>query len=283
MMQLIREIINGRTSVSAEEVAQIAGIFCDTYKTRPNVIDIPDERLLVAGDLHGELSSLRTIIRLFRPREDYSLIFLGDYVDRGPQQVETFNLAMALAIAYPERVTMLRGNHESMEVTLRYGFYESAFTTYSATTFNEYLRCFDILPLAATSAGGLFCCHGGVPEGLRSIEQLQAIDRSNNALNNEIAFQLLWNDPREADFAFGPSERGDRPQTFGRLAFDEFCENLHVRMMLRGHEAVPEGVRTMFDGRLLSVFSASYGGLVTPMIVKIDTRDRWTAVRLAED
>ncbi len=282
-MQLVREIINGRTTVTEEEVVQIVGMFCDLYKTLPNVIEIPDNRLFVAGDLHGELESLRSIIKIFNSREDYRLIFLGDYVDRGPQQVETFNLAMALAIAYPDRVIMLRGNHESVEVVLRYGFYEAAFMAYSATAFNEYIKCFDVLPLAATSTGGLFCCHGGVPEDLQSINRLQTIDRSSRVFSNTIAFQLLWNDPREADFEFGPSERGEPAKTFGRHAFDTFCKELGVRMMIRGHEVVPEGVRSMFNGRLLSVFSASYGGLVTPMIVQLDNLDRWTAVPLDTD
>jgi hypothetical protein len=197
------------------------------------------------------------------------MIFLGDYADRGPQQTETFNLVLSLAREYPKRVFMLRGNHESSEIARVYGFYSAVVERYSHGLFDSYCRVFESLPLAGLSSDGVFSCHGGVPEHINSSEQIQEIDRFHINFPDDTAFQLAWNDPRERDFHFGPSYRSDRAREFGRFAFEDFASNLGIRLMIRGHEAFEEGYQDFFDGRLMSVFSASYAGAVNPKVIRV--------------
>ncbi len=268
-MDLVRSIIEGKMEVSKEEIHQLTGIVRDLYRSKSNVEDIPSRNVFFIGDLHGEYKSISSVTQLYHKYKNHTFVFLGDYADRGPEQIETFNLVMALAIESPDRVLMLRGNHETDEVAQRYGFYSEVTHKYSFDVYGYYLDVFQVLPLAAHSSEGIFACHGGVPEGVDSIEDIQSRKRFNLNLSDDILFQLAWNDPKEADFRFAANSRGNRVKAFGRKAFDEFTESLGIRIMFRAHEVIPEGIKTFFDNRLISVFSAEYRGMATPKVVRL--------------
>ena len=111
-MDAVQSILNGKTNVDAEEIVRMLGMLKDDYRSKPNVVEIPSSNLIFVGDLHGELDSVFQVQRLFSKYKTHSFIFLGDYGDRGPAQIETVNTVMALALSEPERVFLLRGNHE---------------------------------------------------------------------------------------------------------------------------------------------------------------------------
>jgi hypothetical protein len=176
---------------------------------------------------------------------------------------------MALALSEPDRVVMLRGNHESDSVAQRYGFYSEVTRKFFFDLYNKYLEVFRVLPMAAYSSSGVFACHGGIPEGVTSIDDIQKCNRINLDFPDNILFQLVWNDPKEADFRFAANRRGARVKAFGRKAFDEFSENLHVKLMFRAHEVFPDGFKKFFGGGLTSVFSSAYRGAVTPKVLRL--------------
>lgn len=268
-MNLVRSIIEGKMEFSKEEIKQLSDMFRDLYRSKNNVENIPSRNVFFIGDLHGEYESVSSVKQLYHKYKNHTFVFLGDYADRGPAQVETFNLVMAMAIESPDRVLMLRGNHETDEVAQRYGFYSEVTHKYSFDVYGYYLDVFQVLPLAAHSSEGIFACHGGVPEGVDSIEAIQSRKRFNLNLPDDILFQLAWNDPKEADFRFAANSRGNRVKAFGRKAFDEFTESLGIRIMFRAHEVIPEGIKSFFDNRLISVFSAEYRGMATPKVVRL--------------
>lgn len=123
----------------------------------------------VCGDIHGQFvssSASSTIIRvvhLFSQQHDLSelfriggnspdtnYLFMGDYVDRGYYSVETVTLLVALKLRYRDRVTILRGNHESRQITQVYGFYDECLRKYgNANVWRFFTDLFDFLPLTA--------------------------------------------------------------------------------------------------------------------------------------
>jgi len=124
---------------------------------------------------------------------DVNYLFLGNYVNRGYFSVETMSLITCLKLRYPERIHLLRGNHESRPVTRAYGFYGECMRKYGNTNvWRHFTDLFDFLPLAAVINKEIFAVHAGIPPALTSIDQLRLVDRFKEVSDETFVVPLLW-------------------------------------------------------------------------------------------
>ncbi|OHT00044.1 hypothetical protein TRFO_33324 [Tritrichomonas foetus] len=104
----------------------------EVLQKKPTLLNLTGE-FYVIGDLHGNIRDLLRILVAARFQvTDVKLLFLGDYVDRGEFSIEVISLLLAMMIQFPDRVFLLRGNHEFAEVNEKYGFRDQLITEYSA-------------------------------------------------------------------------------------------------------------------------------------------------------
>jgi serine/threonine-protein phosphatase PP1 catalytic subunit len=103
------------------------------------------------------------------PPPETNYLFLGDYVDRGKQSIETVCLLLAYKIKYPEGVFMLRGNHECQNISRVYGFFDECKRRYSVKLWKEFMTLFDNLPIAALVEDKILCMHGGLSPDLKQL------------------------------------------------------------------------------------------------------------------
>lgn len=95
-------------------------------------------------------------------------------MDRGFNSVETFLLLLALKVRYPDRMTLIRGNHESRQITQIYGFYDECIRKFgNANVWRYCCDVFDYLSLAAIVDGKILAVHGGLSPLINSIEQVR--------------------------------------------------------------------------------------------------------------
>ncbi len=154
------------------------------------------------------------------PKTNY--LFMGDFVDRGYYSVETFLLLLALKVRYPDRITLIRGNHESRQITQVYGFYDECLRKYGSVNVWRYCcEIFDYLSLAAIIDDRIFCVHGGLSPTVNTLDQIRVIDRKQEVPHDGPMCDLLWSDPEDI-VGWGLSPRG-AGYLFGGDVTKEVC------------------------------------------------------------
>lgn len=149
----------------------------------------------ICGDVHGQYSDLLRLFEYggFPPVSNY--LFLGDYVDRGKQSIETICLLLAYKIQYPENFFILRGNHESAGINRIYGFYDECKRRYSIKLWKVFSDVFNCLPAAALVDEKILCMHGGLSPELKDLQQIADITRPCDVPDMGLLCDILWSDP----------------------------------------------------------------------------------------
>jgi len=187
---------------------------------------------------------------------EVNYLFMGDFVDRGKYSVETFLLLLALKVKYPDRITLIRGNHESRQITQVYGFYDECMQKYGSVNVWRYCtEVFDCLSLAALIENKVFCVHGGLSPSISTINDIRVIERKQEVPHDGSMCDLLWSDPDPEIKGFDLSLRG-AGYLFGSDTVLQFNRKNNIELIARAHQLIMEGYKTMFDNSLVTVWSA---------------------------
>jgi serine/threonine-protein phosphatase PP1 catalytic subunit len=133
--------------------------------------------ITICGDTHGQYTDLLRLFEVGRHPPETNYLFLGDYVDRGKQSIETICLLMAYKIKNPVNFFLLRGNHECGSINRIYGFYDECKRSYCIRIWKAFIDLFNYLPIAAIVDDKIFCVHGGLSPDLNEIEDILNIKR----------------------------------------------------------------------------------------------------------
>ena len=220
--------------------------------------------LNICGDIHGQFYDLLQLFEIggYPPEKNY--LFLGDYVDRGKQSIETIALLFAYKIKYPENFFLLRGNHECSSVNRIYGFFDECKRRYNIKLWKNYIDCFNCLPIAAVIDDSIFCCHGGLSPELVFVNQIKNIIRPTDVPEYGMLCDILWSDPSENENMneyFGVNERGISV-TFSKKSLQNFLNDNNLELLCRAHQVVEEGYEFYGNNTCVTVFSApNYCGM----------------------
>jgi len=183
------------------------------------------------------------------------VLFLGDYVDRGKQSIETICLLMAFKVRYPENFFVLRGNHECSSINRIYGFYDECRRRYNIKLWKTFCDVFNCMPVAAIVDEKIFCTHGGLSPELTSMEQIRRIQRPTDVPDQGLLCDLLWSDPDGEIKGWGENDRGVS-FTFGGDIVARFLQRFDLDLVCRAHQVVEDGYSFFCDRRLVTIFSA---------------------------
>ena len=212
--------------------------------------------LYICGDIHGQYYDLLRVFDILNYPPQSTFLFLGDYVDRGKQSLECLLLLLCLKIQFPEKIFLIRGNHESEALNKIYGFFDECKRRLSIKCFKKITNLFNIMPISALINENILCMHGGLSKDLQNVEQINKILRPTEVPDEGLLCDLLWSDPNDQlNEDFGSNER-NVSITFSKDYVKNFVEKNNLDLICRAHQVVEEGFEFFADMKLVTIFTA---------------------------
>lgn len=236
------------------EIFAICQAAREVFLSQPALLELSPP-VKIVGDVHGQYTDLIRMFEMcgFPPNSNY--LFLGDYVDRGKQSLETILLLLCYKLKFPENFFLLRGNHECANVTRVYGFYDECKRRCNVKVWKAFVDTFNTLPIASIVAGKIFCVHGGLSPSLSHMDDIRQIARPTDVPDYGLLNDLLWSDPADMENDWESNERGVS-YCFGKKVIMEFLQRHDFDLVCRAHMVVEDGYEFFNDRILVTVFSA---------------------------
>ncbi len=243
--------------------------------------DVSHGSVFFVGDTHGSIEDTFYIIdfflRIIKEKPEDKFLFVGDYVDRNPYDLQNLTLITAFYILFQDRVTLLRGNHEDRTINEYYGFYDNLLRRFydkAEDLYEEIIQFFTHLPIAHISnmknedkkGARVFSVHGGIPidplnfnepKILEEIEPELVCEVEKSELMDKLTVSMLWSDPDEYIEYIVTDDNNTGRMQFGRPILEQFLKANNLDVVVRGHQKWTEGIKVFFDYKLFSLFSTS--------------------------
>ncbi|KAI5191036.1 serine/threonine-protein phosphatase 4 catalytic subunit [Nematocida sp. AWRm77] len=237
--------------ITPNEIGKLCKDAIEVLAEEPSLLSLSSD-IVVVGDIHGQFFDFLNIFKVC-PFKKY--LFLGDYVDRGANSLETILLLLMIKTKHRDRVWLLRGNHESRQLSSTYGFYEECLHVYKSSVVWEMIcEVFEYLPLAAAIDNTVFAVHGGIGPRF-SLDALMETSRVAEIANTEALAAALWSDPDSDVEEYEENSRG-AGFLFGEKQVDEFFLRTGFKKIIRSHQLVDEGYKEHFNGKVVTIWSA---------------------------
>jgi protein phosphatase len=270
----LSSLVKDASKVSANEFIQLVENSINQLKSEikhigflqivGRLVEMPPKgEVIIVGDIHGDLHSLVYILKnsgfLERSLKDkgISMIFLGDYGDRGVYSPEVYYIILKLKDQFPENVILMRGNHEGpddllasphdLPIQLQEKFGKRGREAYAKTR-----ELFNYLYNAILISERYIILHGGVPSQVLTIDDLANADKTHPKETH--LEEILWNDPNDEIKGTYPSPRG-AGKLFGEDVTEKFLKMVNAKVLIRGHEPDKNGFKINHRNKVLTLFS----------------------------
>ncbi|OMJ88065.1 hypothetical protein SteCoe_10048 [Stentor coeruleus] len=220
-----------------------------------NNVQLVSAPVIICGDIRGQFYELLELFRIGGNIPDQHYIFMGCYVNKGYNSVETFELLLALKVKYPQCITLLRGNYESRQLSQAFGLYDECIHKYgNVNPWIYFIDVFDYLNIAAVVENKILCIHGGLSPEINTLDQIRVIDRKVEIPYEGAFCDLMWSDPENVEtWAINPRGCG---WCFGSKVTEEFNQINGIDLICRSHQLVQEGFKYWFPKKnLVTVWS----------------------------
>jgi predicted phosphodiesterase len=232
--------------MTREEIKELLNEAEKRFASEAKLIQLESGKVIFVGDTHGDLEATEKITHRYL-KSNNKLVFLGDYVDRGPASLENINFLLGQKIGYSRSLYLLMGNHEGYAMG---SFHPADFWEgLDAELCQRYSEVLSKLPLAVSTPNGIIALHGALPDvsGLADINRIKP--------GSAEWHQITWGDCQEMAGKFlGIDPYTGRPQ-FGRGWFQEIMSRLGKNVLIRSHQ--PDAPPRMYGRRCLTIFTSS--------------------------
>jgi len=269
-MDVLRQHLLREGQLKKPEMMDLISRVTKIMHSEPNVIRIK-EPVIIVGDIHGQFYDM---IHMFekvvdsRKLPNTNMLFLGDYVDRGRYSIEVCIFLYALKINFPNEITMLRGNHESIAMTEHFTFREEVLRKFNGdeSVFDAFINSFESMPIAADVNGDYLCMHGGISPDLNSVVDINKIDIFIEIPLSGFLCDLLWSDPcadKEARTCkYSKNAERECSYKFGLEPVKQILKKNNFLSIIRAHQVQIDGYKMHRWGgnqafpSVITVFSA---------------------------
>ncbi|MDO9179972.1 MAG: metallophosphoesterase family protein [Agitococcus sp.] len=275
---------------------EVSGLF-RTYPHKLLTLSEDKKCFYIAGDLHADFVTLKHIFKkakFLNDSDKITILFLGDYIDRGKDVRQVIELLVVLKYLFPESIHLLRGNHElyiekegrilspmmgasdtthffdNWDAFLRRQKNDAAKNSVKSII-NGYMELFDAMPLMALCSFGTenekfraLALHGGLPRAdlhcdgyyPKDIELHEWLNpQQRDSMGREQSGNILWSDPSPEENSAYFKNTSEIRFKFNKDQFVSFSKNHDIDMIFRAHEAHNDGFNAMYENRLMTVFS----------------------------